>query len=120
MEINMEITRPNDIRASSVSSSFPAPPTPHQPSGNGMVERCHRTMKQTVARTGCSVRDAVYLHNVTPYDDKSAETAPANAIYAYEVRVRGIDKVVRDPGVVKYVSIQCERSSVGPRPEPQM
>lgn len=81
----------------------------HQPSGNGVVERCHRTVKRTVARTGCSVRDAVYLHNVTPKDDKSAGTAPANAIYVYEVRVRGIDKVVRDPGVVT-----C-RFSVGDR-----
>ncbi|KHJ43407.1 integrase core domain protein [Trichuris suis] len=63
------------------------------PSGNGIVERCHRTIKVIVARKKCSVREAVYLYNITPRDDRTAATAPANVIYRYLVRVRDVDPV---------------------------
>ncbi|XP_043204508.1 uncharacterized protein LOC122371842 [Amphibalanus amphitrite] len=72
----------------------------HQPSGNGIAERCHRSIKRTVARTGCSVQEALYWHNVTPKDDINPETAPANALYRYEVRLRGIDAGACNPGIV--------------------
>ena len=61
------------------------------PSGNGIVERCHRTIKRIATRTRCSVMEALYWYNVTPKDDATASTAPANAIYNYRVRVKGID-----------------------------
>ena len=61
------------------------------PSGNGIVERCHRTIKRIAARTRYSVMEASYWYNVTPKDDATALTAPANAIYNYRVRVKGID-----------------------------
>ena len=83
----------------------------HVPSGNGITERCHRTVKTIVARTGCSVMEAAYIYNVTPKDDVHAGSTPANMMYRYEVRVRGIDrdsdKIV--PGVVS-----C-RFSIGDR-----
>lgn len=66
----------------------------HMPSGNGVVERCHRTIKTIAARTRCSVEEAVYLYNVTPRDDCTADTAPANVLYRYRVRVRAVDDVV--------------------------
>lgn len=72
----------------------------HRPSGNGIVERCHRTVKCIVARSSCSVQEALYWYNVTPKDDVSAESAPANQIYRYEVKIRGIDENSSDPGVV--------------------
>ena len=72
----------------------------HQPSGNGIVERCHRTVKRAVARTACTVQEALYWYNVTPKDDINAESAPANELYRYEVRVRGIDANARGTGVV--------------------
>ncbi|KAF0299736.1 Gag-Pro-Pol polyprotein [Amphibalanus amphitrite] len=62
----------------------------HSPSGNGITERCHRTVKTIVARSGCSVMEAVNLYNITPKDDVDAGSAPANMVYSYEVRVRGI------------------------------
>ena len=34
---------------------------------------------------------ALYWYNVTPKDDATASTAPANAIYNYHVGVKGID-----------------------------
>ena len=35
--------------------------------------------------------EAVYWYNVTPKDDASASTAPANIIYSYTARIRGVD-----------------------------
>ena len=67
----------------------------HVPSGNGIVERCHRTVKTIAARKRCSIGEAVHLYNVTPRDDCTSGTAPANALYQYAVRVRAVDEVVR-------------------------
>ena len=61
------------------------------PSGNGIVERCHCTIKRIAARTRCSVMETLYWYNVMPKDDAIAPTAPANAIFNYCVRVKGID-----------------------------
>lgn len=65
----------------------------YTPAGNGIAERCHCSVKQIAARMHCSILEAVYQHNVISKDDHSHLTAPANAIYQYEVRVKGIDAV---------------------------
>ena len=59
--------------------------------GNGIVERSHCTIKRIAARTRCSVMEAVYWYNVTPKDDALVSTAPANIIYSYTARIRGVD-----------------------------
>lgn len=64
----------------------------HVPSGNAIAERSHRQVKRTAARSGCSIAEAVYWHNVTPKDNTSAQSAPANLLYRYSMRVLGIDK----------------------------
>ena len=61
------------------------------PSGNEIVERCHRTIKVIAARKGCSVAEAVYLYNLTPKDDCMTSSAPANKLYKYTVGIRGLD-----------------------------
>ena len=61
------------------------------PSGNGIVERCHRSVKRIAARKRCTIMEAVYRYNITPRDDVTEETAPSNAIYSYKVRVKDID-----------------------------
>lgn len=48
-------------------------------SGNGTTEQCHQS------------KEVVYWHNITPKDNVSPSTAPANMIYRYKVRLRGID-----------------------------
>uniref|UniRef100_A0A5S6Q5M4 Integrase catalytic domain-containing protein n=1 Tax=Trichuris muris TaxID=70415 RepID=A0A5S6Q5M4_TRIMR len=58
------------------------------PAGNGIAERCHRTVKVIAARKGCPISEAVYQYNVMPRDDRSELTAPANVLYRYTVRVR--------------------------------
>lgn len=63
----------------------------HVPLVNGIVERYYRTVKVIAARTGCSVAEAVYLHNLRPRDDHDSSIAPSNVMYRYSVRVRGVD-----------------------------
>ncbi|KAG0722885.1 hypothetical protein GWK47_043701 [Chionoecetes opilio] len=64
----------------------------HVPSGNGISERCHRTVKTILARKGCSVAEAFYRYNVMPRGNDAA-SAPANQIFRYQVRLLGIDEV---------------------------
>ncbi|XP_066985023.1 uncharacterized protein [Macrobrachium rosenbergii] len=61
------------------------------PSGNGIAERCHRTVKVIAARKGCSIAEAVYLYNLMPRDDCDSTTAPVSMLYSYPVRIRGVD-----------------------------
>lgn len=63
----------------------------YAPSGNGIIERNHRSVKVIAARKQCSVAEAVYLYNVTPMDDESPDITPASLLYRYEVRTKYID-----------------------------
>lgn len=65
------------------------------PSGNGISERNHRTVKTILARKDCSVAEAVYRYNTMPLANDAA-SSPANKLYRYEVRLLGIDDVPRD------------------------
>ncbi|KRY27734.1 Pol polyprotein, partial [Trichinella spiralis] len=69
----------------------------YAPSGNGIAERCHRSVKVIAARKNCMVEKAVYLYNVTPRDGHNPWTAPANVVHAYAVRVRGVDRATKEP-----------------------
>jgi len=60
-------------------------------SGNGIVERCHRSVKRIAARMQCSIAEAVYWYNLAPKDGSDPSTALANKLYGYNVRVYGID-----------------------------
>ena len=55
-------------------------------SGNGIIERHHRTIKRMVARTGGAIQGMVYWYNNTPNLDR---IVPADAIYSYETRLLG-------------------------------
>ena len=61
------------------------------PSGNGIIERCHRTVKRIAARKRSTIPESVYWYNVTPKDDVSSTTAPVNMVYWYHVRLKGIN-----------------------------
>ena len=58
------------------------------PSGNGIAERVHRTVKTIAARTGCDIAAAVYLYNASPQDNKTDESTPANQLYRYNARAK--------------------------------
>ncbi len=55
-------------------------------SGNGIVERNHRTIKRAAARSGRSVEEVVYWYNNSPM---SNGVIPAEALYRYRPRLRG-------------------------------
>uniref|UniRef100_A0A5S6QGS5 Uncharacterized protein n=1 Tax=Trichuris muris TaxID=70415 RepID=A0A5S6QGS5_TRIMR len=48
-------------------------------------------------RKGCSIAEAVYLYNVTPRNDRSEPTAPADAIYKYKVGIHNVDSAAEGP-----------------------
>ena len=60
-------------------------------SGNGIVERNHRTVKTIATWKNCSILEAVYWHNVTAKDDVSPCTAPADAPHRCHVRIKGVE-----------------------------
>ena len=57
------------------------------------MEQCHRMVKWIAARMCCPIKEAVYRYNITPRDDVSPSTAPANRIYRYEFGVKGTNHV---------------------------
>ena len=59
------------------------------PSGNGIVDRSYQTIKCIAARPQCSIMEAVYWYNMTPKDDTTISTAPANSIYTYQTCIKG-------------------------------
>ena len=78
----------------------------HIPSRNGIIERCHHTIKHIVTRTCHSIQEAEYWHKVMPKDDEMASTAPANLTYTYKIRLKGInaallqDNTISSPYIV--------------------
>ena len=62
------------------------------------MERCHYMVKQIAARMHCPIQEAVYWYNITPRDDISPSTVPANRIYQYEVGVKGANHATVSSG----------------------
>ena len=62
----------------------------HVPSGNGISERNHRSIKTIAARKGCTVAEAVYRYNVMPRSDEPA-SSPADNLFNYASRVHDVD-----------------------------
>jgi len=64
----------------------------YRPSGNGIVERNHRTIKRMAARTGRTVADCAFWYNVSPND---SGIVPMDSVLSYEACVPG-SRVVGD------------------------
>ena len=52
----------------------------YRASGNGLVERHHRTIKRMMARSGGTVQEMVYWYNNTP---NVSNVIPSNSVYSY-------------------------------------
>ena len=59
----------------------------YAPSGNGIVERNHRTIKRIAARGKISPEEAVFWYNVTPRKEMDKESVPSSVLFKYEWRV---------------------------------
>lgn len=57
----------------------------YRPSGNGIIERVHRTIKRTAARARISIEMAVFHYNALPRCDN--HIIPADSIYRYSWRL---------------------------------
>ena len=88
----------------------------HVPSGNGVIERCHRSVKVIAARKGCSIAEAVFRYNVMPRDDETADSAPACQLYQYRVRVQGLDDEDHEPVVTDTGATLSQGDKVWVRP----
>lgn len=58
----------------------------YRASGNGIVERIHRTIKCMAARTNSDVLDMTYWYNVSPKVGTSDATVPANQVFTFRWR----------------------------------
>ncbi|XP_043225017.1 uncharacterized protein LOC122383025 [Amphibalanus amphitrite] len=63
----------------------------YEAGGNGIVERMHRTIKVMVARSGCSVAEAVHRYNHVPRSREDADSAPAARRFKRPGRDEGDD-----------------------------
>ena len=66
----------------------------HRPSGIGIVERNHMTVKRMAARSGNPAEVMVYYYNFTPNDDG---LVPAETLYMYDLRVPNAASEVQEP-----------------------
>lgn len=57
-----------------------------RPECNGIIERHHRTIKRSAARSGCSVLDIVFWYNSSPLQAMQTSSVPSRSIYKYEWR----------------------------------
>ena len=81
----------------------------HVPSGNGVIERCHRSVKIIAAKKGYSIREAVYRYNAISRDDKTEDSAPVCQLYRHRVRIEGLHDATREPDVNESV---CQNDKV--------
>lgn len=59
----------------------------HRPSGNGIVERHHRTVKAAAARGRLEPEDVVFWYNALPMVGVDSATIPAEQTYTYSWRI---------------------------------
>ncbi|XP_067944891.1 uncharacterized protein [Watersipora subatra] len=70
----------------------------YAPSGNGIVERNHRTIKRIAERGRISPEEATFWYNVTPRKGTDGGSVPSNNLYRYswrvpfDVNLRGLDE----------------------------
>ena len=60
----------------------------NRPSGNGIVERNHRTIKRMAARSKGSIQEMVYWYNLTPKEGLNDESSPSSQLFNYKWRCR--------------------------------
>ena len=58
----------------------------YRPSGNGIVERNHRTIKRMAARGGITPLKAVFWYNLAAKDIRDPDSAPSGGVFAYRWR----------------------------------
>jgi hypothetical protein len=60
--------------------------TAYRASGNGIVERNHRTIKCMAERSGITPIEALFWYNITPRRSAEVSSAPYKSLFTYEWR----------------------------------
>ena len=68
----------------------------YRPSGNGIIERHHRTVKATAAKSGSDPEQAVFWYNCLPKSGSNSESVPSNELYNYSWRIPVITEIQED------------------------
>ena len=79
----------------------------HRPSTNGIVERCHRTIKRIAERSNIAIAEAVYWYNIGPKRRKDGIKSPSDILFNYNWRIMG-EKINVEP-----MSDDCRMFEVG-------
>ena len=69
----------------------------YRPSGNGIVERNHRTIKSIAERGGITPMEAVFWYNMSPRVGQVEDSVPQRSVFCYEWRHPAVDPVVVEP-----------------------
>ena len=70
----------------------------YHPSGNGIVERHHRTIKAMAERGSISPMEAVFWYNMSPRAGQAENSLPPRAMFRYEWRHPTVQPELKDHG----------------------
>ena len=68
----------------------------YRPSGNGIVERHHRTIKAMAERGSISPMEAVFWYNMSPRAGQAENSVPQRAVFRYEWRHPAVQPELKD------------------------
>ena len=68
----------------------------YRPSGNGIVERHHRTIKTMAERGSISPMEAVFWYNVSPRAGQDENSVPQRTVFRYEWRHPAVQPKLKD------------------------
>lgn len=73
----------------------------YRASGNGIVERVHRTIKRMSARSGGDILDMVFWYNASPKRSSDTSTVPANQVFSYPWHIPHVPRKNLPPSIGK-------------------
>jgi len=80
----------------------------YRPSGNGIVERNHRTVKAVAERGEISPEEAVFWYNMSPRSGQTKETVPQESVFCYTWRHPRVVPVEREGGTSGSIQVGDE------------
>ena len=83
----------------------------YRPSGNGIVEKHHRTIRAMAERGSISPMEAVFWYNMSPRAGQAENSVPQRAVFRYEWRHPTVQPELKDHD--KEITVRGGRGSVG-------
>lgn len=80
----------------------------YRPSGNGIVERHHRTIKAMAERGGIAPTEAVFWYNMSPRSGQNANSVPQRSVFRYDWRHPAADPPLKEEEEVETINLGDE------------